>query len=95
MFLLPNFSMMIPETGNAVKLPIGMANKTEPKAASLSCKNSFTSGILDAQEAKLIPQRKKSVFVAIRAFRPLSELMVMFSNGEWIIVKSFRCVSKN
>lgn len=63
--------MIIPATGNAVRLPMGMANKTEPKAASLKFKNSFTSGIREAHEAKLMPHKKNKMFVAIRAFLPV------------------------
>jgi hypothetical protein len=72
--------MIMPATGRAVKLPMGIAKSTEPKAASLRFKNSFTSGIRDAHEAKLIPQRKKSVLVAARAIRPLFVCMMIVSN---------------
>ena len=68
---LPNLPIIKPVTGKAIKLPMGIANSTEPSAASLSFRKTFTSGMRDAQEAKLKPQRKNKVLVAARAIRPI------------------------
>ncbi len=74
--------------GKAVKLPMGMAKSTVPKPASLSCKSSFISGIRDAHEAKLIPQRKNNAFVAVRAVFPRCVAEIVVSNIVIRFVKS-------
>lgn len=85
-FRLPNLPITTPATGKAVKLPMGIAKSTEPKAASLRFKKSFTSGIRDAQEAKLIPQRKNNELVAARAIRPLFVCVTIFSKINFYII---------
>jgi hypothetical protein len=58
-FLLPNLSTIQPEMGRALRAPKGSINKTAPSWASLKPNLSFTDGILDAQDEKISPIKKK------------------------------------
>jgi hypothetical protein len=49
-----------PASGNEMRDPIGNPNKIVPNSESVKCNFSLKSGILVAQLAKLIPQRKNS-----------------------------------
>lgn len=64
--LLLNFATNHPEIGRPIKELIGMANKRFPSSASLKSKFDFIVGILDAQEAKQKPNKKKYVLKDIR-----------------------------
>lgn len=49
--------------------PAGNANKREPNCASFKCRRACSSGILDAQVAKMKPEMKKKVFTDTRMVR--------------------------
>ena len=63
---LLNFATSHPEMGRPIKELIGMANKRFPSSASLKSKFDFIVGILDAQEAKQKPNKKKYVLNDMR-----------------------------
>jgi hypothetical protein len=57
--LLLYFPTIQPDIGNALNAPSGSINNTAPSSASLNPNLSFMEGILDAQEEKIRPIKKK------------------------------------
>ena len=64
---LPNRVTSHPVNGRLVINPTGSAKSTDPSCASLSLKNSFTSGIRLAHDAKTKPAMKKNAVTEILA----------------------------
>src|SRR5450631_2122357 len=64
--LLPKRATRKPATGNDVNKPIGRKSKMPPRAALFNWSFDCKSGILEAQDAKQIPARKKKLLTAIR-----------------------------
>ena len=56
---LSNLETSHPDIGSPIIEPTGIANRTLPKTASLKLKKSLIVGILEAQEAKHTPDKKK------------------------------------
>lgn len=59
MTLLPALVISHPETGKQVSAPRGSINSKLPSCASLKSNWSFTSGMREAHEEKMNPNKKK------------------------------------
>ena len=66
--LLLNLATSQPEIGNPMRELMGMTSNKLPNSASLKSKFALMEGILDAQEAKQNPVRKKNMLKEILCF---------------------------
>jgi hypothetical protein len=82
--LLSNLVTSHPEKGSPIKELIGIVNRIVPNWASLKLKSDRIVGILDAQLAKLKPERKK---------KTLREILCLLINCIVVKIKLQICLS--